>query len=274
VDVSFNTVANDTTPPSVTAESPAPSATGVPWNTAVTATFSKPVQQSTISFTLKDPSSATVPATFSYNAATRVATLQPNALLASGAAYTATVSGATDNFGNVMTPFSWTFTATACPCSVFPSTATPQTANVNDNSAIEVGMKFRIDVAGTVTGARFYKGSQNTGTHVADLWSSTGQLLATATFTNETASGWQQVSFPTPVQISANTTYVISYHTTTGFYSADSGGFATAVNNYPLHGLANGTDGSNGVYVYGASAFPTSSFNSTNYWVDVVMTVP
>jgi hypothetical protein len=274
VDVSYNTFANDTTPPTVTAESPATNAANVPWNTAVTATLSKPIQQSTLAFTLKDPSNATVAATLSYNATTRVATLQPNALLTSGKTYTATVSGATDNFGNVMSPFSWTFTTTACPCSVFASTATPQTANVQDGSAIEVGMKFRTDVAGTVTGARFYKGSQNTGTHVADLWSSTGQLLATATFTNETASGWQQVSFPTPVQISANTTYVISYHTTSGFYSADGGGFATSVDNYPLHGLANGTDGTNGVYVYGASAFPTNSYNSTNYWVDVVITVP
>jgi hypothetical protein len=274
VDVAFNTLANDTNVPTLTAESPAPSATGVPWSAAVTATFSKPVQQSTISFTLKNSSNAAVPATFSYNSTTNVATLQPNAVLTAGMTYTASVSGATDSFGNVMTPFSWTFTAAACPCSVFPSTATPQNANTNDNSAIEIGMKFRADVAGTITGARFYKGSQNTGTHVADLWSSSGQLLATATFTNETASGWQQVSFSNPVQISANTTYVISYHTTTGFYSSTSAGLATSADSYPLHGLANGTDGSNGVYVYGASAFPTNSFNSTNYWVDVVFTSP
>jgi len=274
VDVAYNTVPGSTTPPTLTAESPAPNATGVQWNTALTATFSKNVQQSTISFTLKDPGNATVPATFSYNATTRVATLQPNSVLAAGATFTATVSGATDNFGNVMTPFSWTFTTIACPCGVFPSTATPQTANVQDNSAIEVGMKFRTDVAGTVTGAQFYKGSQNTGTHVAHLWSSTGQLLATGTFTNETASGWQQVTFPTPVQVSANTTYVISYHTDVGFYSATSGGFGTSADSYPLHGLANGTDGPNGVYVYGASAFPTNSFNSTNYYVDVIFTVP
>ena len=38
-----------------------------------------------------------------------------------------------------------------------------------------------------------------------------GQLLASAPFTNETASGWQQVNFPAPVNIAANTTYVASY---------------------------------------------------------------
>jgi hypothetical protein len=275
VDVSFNTVAQNTTPPAVTAQTPVPNATKVAFNTAVTATFNKAVQQSTIAFTLKDPSSAAVPATLSYNATTKVATLQPNAFLAQGATFTATVSGATDNFGNVMTPVSWTFTTSACPCSVFASTATPQTASVQDNSAVELGMKFRSDVAGTITGARFYKGAQNTGTHVAHLWSSTGQLLATGTVSGESASGWQQVTFPTPVQISANTTYVISYHTDVGFYSATGSYFAGAsADAWPLHGLADGTDGSNGVYVYGAGAFPTNSFGSTNYYIDVVFTVP
>jgi Domain of unknown function (DUF4082)/Bacterial Ig-like domain/Bacterial Ig domain len=274
VDVSFNTVAQNTTPPTLIAQSPAPNATGVPFNTAATATFSKPVQQSTIAFTLKN-GSTTVPATLSYNATTRKATLTPNANLAQNTTFTATVSGATDSFGNVMTPVSWTFTTSGCPCTIWPNTATPQTASVGDASAIEVGVKFRTDVAGTITGARFYKGSQNIGTHVAHLWSSTGQLLATATFTGETASGWQQVSFPSPVQVSANTTYVISYHTDTGFYSATGGAFNGAgADAWPLHALASGVDGANGVYVYGDSAFPTNSFGATNYWVDVVFTVP
>ena len=37
-------------------------------------------------------------------------------------------------------------------------------------SAVELGVKFRTDVAGSITGVRFYKGSQNTGTHVGHLW--------------------------------------------------------------------------------------------------------
>jgi hypothetical protein len=38
-------------------------------------------------------------------------------------------------------------------------------------------------------------------------------LLATVTFTGETASGWQSMNFGTPVSITAGTTYVASYHT-------------------------------------------------------------
>ena len=82
-------------------------------------------------------------------------------------------------------------------------------------------MKFQASVPGTITGIRFYKGATNTGTHVGTLWTSTGTLLGSVTFTNETASGWQQATLPTPVTIQANTTYVVSYHTTVGRYAAN-----------------------------------------------------
>ena len=63
--------------------------------------------------------------------------------------------------------------------------------NSTDASAVTLGVRFQSSVAGTVSGIRYYKGSQDTGTHTGQLWSSTGTLLANATFTNETASGWQ-----------------------------------------------------------------------------------
>src|SRR5207302_8669396 len=93
----------------------------------------------------------------------------------------------------------------ACPCTIWPSTASPVTPAANDSAAVEVGVKFKSDVGGTITGIRFYKGPGNTGTHVGTLWSSTGTKLASATFSGETASGWQQVNFSTPVTITANT---------------------------------------------------------------------
>ena len=62
-----------------------------------------------------------------------------------------------------------------------------------DPGAVDLGVKFQASTNGTIIGIRFYKGPQNTGTHIGDLWSTTGALLANATFTNETASGWQQV---------------------------------------------------------------------------------
>jgi hypothetical protein len=107
---------------------------------------------------------------------------------------------------------------------------------------------------------------------VANLWTGTGTKLATATFTNETASGWQQVNFVTPVAITANTVYVASYHTNVGHYSDDENYFSgKGVDSPPLHALADGVSGFNGVYAYGSSsAFPNQGWHGSNYWVDVV----
>ena len=101
--------------------------------------------------------------------------------------------------------------------------------------------------------------------------------MASATFANETPSGWQQVNFATPVPINASLIYVASYHSTSGHYSADENYFSSVgKDNSPLHAPASappsGSWGANGVYAYGAgSVFPNQSFNNTNYWVDVVL---
>jgi hypothetical protein len=80
------------------------------------------------------------------------------------------------------------------------------------------------------------------------------------------------VNFSSPVAITANTVYVASYHTEAGHYSLDEFYFDGAgVDSPPLHALANGVSGGNGVYAYGStSSFPNQTFNPANYWVDVV----
>ncbi len=85
---------------------------------------------------------------------------------------------------------------------------TPTVVSDSDTAAVELGMKFRADQDGFVSGVRFYKGSANTGTHTGSLWKADGTQLATVTFTGESASGWQVATFATPVSISANTTYI------------------------------------------------------------------
>ncbi len=78
-------------------------------------------------------------------------------------------------------------TAPPSTVSIWPSNAVPGVVDGGPDSPVELGVKFRSDVAGTITGIRFYKATANTGTHVGNLWSSTGTQLATATFTDETA---------------------------------------------------------------------------------------
>jgi hypothetical protein len=128
-------------------------------------------------------------------------------------------------------------------------------------------------VTGTIVAIRYYKGSQNSGTHVGHLWTSGGDLLATTTFIGENAAGWQQATLDPPVMIDANTTYVASYHSPDGYYAADDGYFLQAgADNPPLHALQDGVDGENAIFVHGPSGtFPNDSYNGTNYWVDVVL---
>jgi hypothetical protein len=166
-------------------------------------------------------------------------------------------------------PFGWTFTTGAvsqCPCSVWQNGAPSGAVDAADTSAVNLGVQFQSSSGGKVIGVRFYKYADNTGSHVGSLWSSTGALLATGTFTNETASGWQELDFSSPVTITANTTYVVSFHTDAGHYAVTTSGLASAVTNGPLTALAGG-----GVYTYGsANTFPSNTFNASNYWVDVV----
>jgi hypothetical protein len=144
--------------------------------------------------------------------------------------------------------------ATGAPSTIFGA-GTPATLDSGDAHAVELGVKFSSDVPGSITGI---------------LWSANGTLLGSVTFTGESASGWQEASFATPVAISANTTYVAAYLAPKGHYSDTPSGFAASgVNAPPLHALANSLS-ADGVYRYSTtSTFPTSSYRATNYWVDV-----
>jgi hypothetical protein len=147
----------------------------------------------------------------------------------------------------------------------------PAVPSVNDSAAVELGMKFTSTIAGYITGVRFYKGAGNTGTHTGSLWSSSGTRLATGTFVNETAGGWQTLTFTTPVAITANTTYVVSYFAPSGHYSGDNDYFATAFTNGNLTAPSTSASGGNGLYRYGsAGGFPNATWQGSNYYVDVM----
>jgi hypothetical protein len=274
----FTTV-TDTTPPSITSVSPVNGATSVAATTTVTASFSERMMSSTIttsSFVLRTNGNA-VTATVNYDAASLKATLTPTAPLTAGGSYTATVTGGTagvkDEAGNPLaSDFTWSFTVSSggCPCSLW-TTTTPVGPIDSEVASLELGLKFRADVDGYITGIRFFKYSQNSGTHLGDVWTSSGTLLGTVTFSNETASGWQEATFANPIPVKANTTYIASYHTNTGRYAATEYGFSTAVDTPPLHALASAASGGNGVFAGGTTnVFPNQTWHDTNYWVDVV----
>ena len=106
--------------------------------------------------------------------------------------------------------------------SIWAGSGSPAATNLNDGQPIEFGVKFRSSLAGWITDVRFYKGTLDNGTHVGHLWSSDGNAARPRrTFAGETASGWQEVALSSPVAITANTTYVASYHSSAGYYVDD-----------------------------------------------------
>ena len=58
---------------------------------------------------------------------------------------------------------------------IWASTAAPTVADVGADSPVELGVSFKSDVNGYITGIRSYKSSANTGTHIGNLWSSAGR---------------------------------------------------------------------------------------------------
>jgi Ice-binding-like/Bacterial Ig-like domain len=111
----------NTASPTITLTNPANVATGVALNATVNATFSEPMDPTTLTsltFTLDAPGGIAVAGTVTYSAASDVATFTPTSPLATTTEYTADVTtGARDLAGNPLVagvaPNPWTFTTGA-----------------------------------------------------------------------------------------------------------------------------------------------------------------
>ncbi|HVT28291.1 MAG TPA: DUF4082 domain-containing protein, partial [Lacipirellulaceae bacterium] len=269
--------APDLIPPEVTGISPADGTPNVSPNGTITIAFSEGLNAATVninSVLLLKNATNRVAESVSYDAANHTVTITPTSPLENATSYTVYIlggaSGVKDLSNNALDgSFISSFSTAAAPVisSMWTTSSAPSTADVGESDSLEVGVKFTSDTDGYITGIRFYKSAKNTGTHIGSLWSSTGQLLATATFTSESSSGWQQVNFATPVAITAGQTYIASYFDPNGHFSVDRGYFSSPMTSGPLHVATGG-----GVFQYGnSSAFPTQSYQNSNYWVDVVL---
>ena len=112
--------------------------------------------------------------------------------LAASTTYTVTVSGAQEclraadeqpSIRSPPAPARWG----QCPCRIWQDGTPTGSTDAADTSPVSWGCSSRRPAAGSISGVRFYKESDNTGTHTGSLWTSSGTLLATGTFTNETA---------------------------------------------------------------------------------------
>jgi hypothetical protein len=168
---------------------------------------------------------------------------------------------------------------TNCPCTIFTRTQGPVGTDqtpLNDGLPLTIGIKFKAAFDGFISGIWFYKGVGDNAQNTVQLWAAAdGSMLGEATLPAGRANttGWQLVTFISPVEISANTVYIASYYSPTGVYSATDFGLTDSIVNGPLISLASNDpegDGGNGVFIYGPPrALPNGTFEDPNYWVDV-----
>ena len=160
--------------------------------------------------------------------------------------------------------FAWADNATPASAAVAAvsifGNATPTTTADPDTAKVELGLQFKSAAAGQVSGVRFYKSAANKGTHTGMLRRGS-TLIATGTFTGETAAGWQSMIFPAPVNITMGTIYTVSYLAPSGRYAAD--------NPYTFPITTGDLTAIGSVYRYGGG-YPTSVYQASNYWVDVL----
>lgn len=265
--------------PSVTASTPPAGATGVAVGTTVTATFSRAMDPGSITnstFTLKNASGATIAANVTYSGAT--ATLTPTALLNGATTYTATLTTAVraSDGTPLSSTVSWSFRTADCPCSLM-STLSPSLTGlaVQDGRSgagpftYELGTKFTVDTAMNLSSIRYWRDPGETGTHVGRIWNASGTQVASVTFANETASGWQTQALASPIALTAGATYTVSVGFNSRF-TMTTGGLAAQLNSGPLHSVVGG----NGVFAATAGTYPTSSYQNSNYFVDATVVAP
>lgn len=143
----------------------------------------------------------------------------------------------------------------------------PGTRDGSNVDAVELGMRFTLSEPGSITALRFYKDSADSTTHTGSLWlASTGERLATGTYSGETSSGWQTLTLSSPVEVAPGTEYVVSY-TTSGPFVRTAWFFTEDITSDVITAIGGG----NGVFRYGdGSVMPSSSSQVSDYGADVV----
>ena len=128
---------------------------------------------------------------------------------------------------------------------------------------------FHADQAGFITGIRFYKGTGNAGVHTGRSVRRRSRLATVSSAASR--HRLQPALFASPVAVTADTTLHGLLYAPVGRYAADLGYFAARAHEPAPDRSGEWGRGGNGGNLYGSGGgFPSSSYQSTNYWVDVV----
>jgi len=133
----------------------------------------------------------------------------------------------------------------------------PTTPVDRDTGAVELGLNFRLTGNGSVTSIWFYRNGTANYDFVS-LWDQSGNLLARAPVTVNSGVGWNRQPLQSAVRVRTGGIFTISYHVTRGAYPVTPRFFS------------NDFFGPISVFRYSATpAFPVTSFQDNNYFVDV-----
>lgn len=166
---------------------------------------------------------------------------------------------------------------------------TPASGDVANGNAITTGVRFIVADATPITAIAFYVPVTNTGTYTGGLWittsddspdgSGTGTLQRSASIAAGSLTGGAWGIIPiTSFTPSTGVVYTAGVHSSSGRIVSTGAGLASAITAGGVTLLAAGTDpnppalGSmtNGVFVENAAlAYPVSSFNTSDYFIDV-----
>ncbi|KEO57099.1 DUF4082 domain-containing protein [Thioclava indica] len=157
---------------------------------------------------------------------------------------------------------------------LFEASDAPASTITSEATDYELGVKFTANAAGDVTDLRYYRGAADSGDtdiRTLNIWDDSGVNLGSVTVQSDPGeSGWQVGALTTPVELTPGATYVASYGTTQN-YVATNGYFNASHDG--TDGLLSAPAGDNGVFAANTTGiFPTQSWASSNYWVDVGFT--
>lgn len=150
--------------------------------------------------------------------------------------------------------------------------AAPAAGTQTNAANREVGNKFRSDVKGKITALRVWCPAGGDTNFSARLWKAegagAGTSLGTVTIQAATPNAWAGARLSTPVDILADTTYLVSYSVASNFaYQAVANGLGSARTNGPLYFPA----GTNGVFATTLGTYPTQDSGGVDYGADVFM---
>lgn len=156
--------------------------------------------------------------------------------------------------------------ASAQAVNLLPDGEVPTTVTDPDTRAVELGLRFRAREAVTAVAVQVYETPANPAPLHATLWTSHGRALARATLSGPARTGLQTFALDRRVALLAGRSYVVSYTAPQGHYPVTEGYFVSTVTNGPL-----AADRDAGVYTYSPGTFPRSTYQASNYHVDVVV---